>query len=99
MSKKIIWKFDEDETNDIYPIDVIFKPLNTVGGYMRIPIKYFTDYNNIPTEYIKHGNIFYDIKYPIQIVNKYKEFNIVRYTDKEGKEVRLGFLDEDLIKK
>lgn len=60
----------------------------------RIPKNY--EYIDIPRS-LKHGSIYYDKYEPIEIIDRYEDWNIVRYTDINGKIVQLGFKDEDLI--
>jgi hypothetical protein len=53
--------------------------------------------NELPDEYIIHGDTKVDKSKEIKIVDKYKDFYIVRYTDINGKYVQLGFKKDDLI--
>lgn len=87
LNEDIDWDFDIQEEKP--KKFVKFRSKNT------IPSNY--EYHGFPKSLIKHGNVGYDENKPIEIVDKYKDWNIVRYTDINGNIVQLGFKDEDLI--
>lgn len=89
INENINWDFYEEEDDGKYPKRVKFR---RTGGV--IPFNFY--FKKIPKKYIRHGSIRFNENEPIMVIDKYGIYNIVRYTDENGKIVQLGFLDKDL---
>lgn len=59
-------------------------------------VRYYSNYDDIPEKYIKHGTMDINTKIPMYIVNKYDRYYIVAYTCVRGEIVQLGYLPENV---